>query len=215
MRQCRRVETMIGRQRIALLHPIEGALRQRGLDAEHRLGRRRRRSRVVAGKREDLRDMSDIGAPQVFARRILRQIIVAPRQPHAAFIEHDDGPRRVARVLADAHIEERRDTGSVKLCDKRRQIVARRQRPDAVEFRRQRCETKAFDTRRVEAGRVIVADLARCRRGMRRRLVEDGAKLPQHPFGHQIIDAPRSLIRRYRIPRKPSAAGMLIKIVAR
>src|SRR5205814_1223026 len=100
----------------------------------------------------------------------------------------------------------------------RRETLLALQRGNLAQHRLQRPGAESLDLRVVHAGLEVVANPLLRRRSIRARLrciLEDAPEELSVLFAQLSVDAPRRLIGRNRIVLHPSAADVLIEVVAR
>ncbi len=141
--------------------------------------------------------------------RIRLQIVVAIRKAQPALIHDDDFPIRLFVVRTNVKIEERTYTVHVQSDHFAGQLVLRREPVDGLQQRLDRLDALALDRRLVHAGRIIIADLRVT------RLFQDAAIDGQIAVGQFVEARPARLIGRNGIVFPPTAASVLVKILAR
>jgi hypothetical protein len=209
-------ELVVDPLRIALLHPGERGLRERGLDPHHRPRAARRRPRRIAGEPKHARRVHEVPRADVAEARLRVQVVVAVGEAETARVERGDDDVGVLRVGLRGHREEGIHR-AVELPEKRREVALRAQVRDQRQIGRHRRGAEPLHARLVHARAEEVAHLLLLARAvlLPRELVEQPPEELLVLARELRVDVPARLVGRDRVRAHPAATGVGVEVGAR
>ena len=185
-----------------------------GLDLEY--GVRLAGGVMIAGEREQTRDVREVLRAQVGVDRVPLEVVVAVRQAEAALGDRDRVAVGILLVEVDPDAQRRLER-EVRAAHEPRQLLVGAGVADGVECRLRGGEAEALDRFRIQVAAVIVADLlpvACGRRAVGERL-DDRAHLIVRALAELVEGAPAGAIGWNLMGVEPVPVGVTVEVIAR